>query len=270
MAVSSTDNLLAADATAATAGLPYTSAAGATVQVVVHEEEIDLANSPTTASTSFLPAGSLLLGVTARVTGDIVGQKAKGLIQLSGLPVADETFEIDTQTFTWKATRTGAGEVTIGADATECATNLVTAVTADLATVVATQVNGPGGSLLPGVYVEAATYGTAGNAITFTEACTNMTVNGAGTLGGTEAGTDVTSYSLSDTTTAARFATGVTGITSGSTGVFGAHLQGSVATDLTGPWQSADDVLSVTGDAAIGGGTIRVTVAALCFGAATS
>lgn len=111
---------------------------------------------------------------------------SQGTITMSGIATADETFVIDSQTFTWKASRSGAGEVTIGADAPAAVTNIVTAVTADLATV--TAVDGDGDT----VTVTAVTKGVAGNSLVFTEASTNMVVDGAGTLGTTVAGVDGT------------------------------------------------------------------------------
>jgi len=109
---------------------------------------------------------------------------AQGTIIMSGLPVADETFVIDTQTFTWKASRSTTGEVTIGADAAECATNIVTAVGLDMTTVTAE--DGDGDT----VVLTAATAGSAGNAIVLTEASTNMAVDGSGTMGATTEGDD--------------------------------------------------------------------------------
>jgi hypothetical protein len=109
---------------------------------------------------------------------------AQGTITMSGLPVADETFVIDTQTFTWKASRSTTGEVTIGADAAECVTNIVTAVGLDLTTAAAE--DGDGNT----VVLTAVTSGSAGNSIALTEASTNMTVDGSGTLGGTTEGED--------------------------------------------------------------------------------
>ena len=109
---------------------------------------------------------------------------AQGTITMAGIAVANETFVIDSQTFTWKAARAVAGEVTIGATAAEAVTNIVTAVTADLATV--TAVDGAGDT----VVVTAVTGGTVGNNIVFTEASTNMTVDGTGTLGATTTGAD--------------------------------------------------------------------------------
>lgn len=111
---------------------------------------------------------------------------AQGTITMSGIATADQTFVIDTQTFTWKASRTGAGEVTIGASASAAVINIVTAVTADLTTV--TAVDGAGDT----VVLTAATKGIAGNSIVLTENSTNMAVNGTGTLGATTAGVDGT------------------------------------------------------------------------------
>lgn len=108
---------------------------------------------------------------------------AQGTITMSGIAVADETFVIDTQTFIWKAARSTTGEVTIGASATEAAANIVTAVNTDLSSVVAEQVS-------PGTAVEitAASAGSPGNSIVFTESSTNMSIDGSGTLGGTTQG----------------------------------------------------------------------------------
>ena len=117
---------------------------------------------------------------------------AQGTITMSGIATANETFVISTQTFTWKAARSGAGEVTIGANAPAAVTNIVTAITADLATV--TAVDGAGDT----VVVTAVTKGTSGNAIVFTEASTNMAVNGTGTLGATTAGVDGTVGSVNE------------------------------------------------------------------------
>jgi hypothetical protein len=103
---------------------------------------------------------------------------AMGSISMWGIASVDETFVIDTQTFTWKTTRGGTGEVTIGATAQEAMANIVIAVTADLATVTAVD----SGDWY--VDVEAVTPGIAGNDIIFTTATTNLWMDGEGTLGG--------------------------------------------------------------------------------------
>lgn len=117
---------------------------------------------------------------------------AVGNIAMAGIAIADETFVIDTQTFTWKASRGGTGEVTIGADAPAAVVNLVTAINLDLTTVVAADIAGDN------VSITAATKGVAGNAIVFTEASTNMTVDGSGTLGATITGVDGTVGSVNE------------------------------------------------------------------------
>ena len=111
---------------------------------------------------------------------------SEGLITMSGVALADSTFIVDTQTFTWKASRTGAGEVTIGDNADSAVTNIVTAVTADLATVTAAYTSSSTAT------ITAATKGVAGDLIVFTEDSDNMAVDGAGTLGTTEAGVNGT------------------------------------------------------------------------------
>lgn len=111
---------------------------------------------------------------------------SQGTITMAGIAVAEETFVIEEQTFTWKAARSTTGEVTIGANAAEAVTNIVTAITADLTTV--TAVDGDGDT----VVLTAATKGVAGNTIILTEASTNMTVNGTGTLGATTSGVNET------------------------------------------------------------------------------
>jgi hypothetical protein len=148
-------------------------------------------------------AGDLTGDVTGDVTGNIAGEvtasklvlpegspanavAAQGTITMSGIAVADETFVVDDQTFTWKAARGGTGEVTIGANAPAAVTNIVTAITADLTTV--TAADGDGDT----VVLTAATKGAAGDAIVLTEDSTNMAVDGSGTLGATTGGIDGT------------------------------------------------------------------------------
>lgn len=136
-----------------------------------------------------LSGGSHVSGTVCGITGGKQVQldlgspavAAQGTISMGGIAEADETFVIDDQTFTWKASRSGEGEVAIGADAEESAENIVTAVTADLATVEAEQDGSD-------VVITAAVAGTAGNAVVLTTASTNMTVDGDGTLGGTTEG----------------------------------------------------------------------------------
>lgn len=110
---------------------------------------------------------------------------AVGDLTLSGLPVADETFAIDSTTFTWKAAAGGDTEITIASTAQACIDNAVTVVNAKLSTCVVARVRD---DILR---VTWGTLGTAGNAITFTEAMTNASANGSGTLGGTQLGAEI-------------------------------------------------------------------------------
>ena len=124
-------------------------------------------------------------GFYARI--DPVGQgltPAVGTITLvTGGAVAGETFVIGGQTFTWQTgVRAGVGQVQISTSTTTGGNNIVTAVNADLVgTATAVRVGAT-------VNVTAATPGAAGNSIVFTEASTNMTMNGSGTLGATTPG----------------------------------------------------------------------------------
>lgn len=113
---------------------------------------------------------------------------AAGTISMGGLAVAEETFQIGDVTFTWKASRTGAGEVAIGADANEACDNIVAAVNADHTEVIAERT--------ANVLITAVYRGEAGNDIDFTEDSTNMSMDGSGKLGGTVPGTAVGAVSV--------------------------------------------------------------------------
>ena len=111
---------------------------------------------------------------------------AVGTITVDDLPVADETFTIDSQTFIWKVLRSGTGEVTIGATPAEQCTNIAAAVNADL-----TSVTAVAGSTT--VTITAATAGRDGNSIVFANVdSTGLTFDEsdeqAGYLGGTTRG----------------------------------------------------------------------------------
>jgi hypothetical protein len=124
-------------------------------------------------------------GFYARI--DPVGQgptPSVGTITLvTGGALAGETFVIGGQTFTWQTgVRAGVGQVQISTSTTTGGNNIVAAVNADLAGTVT------GARVGATVNITAATPGVAGNSIVFTEASTNMTMNGSGTLGGTTPG----------------------------------------------------------------------------------
>lgn len=108
---------------------------------------------------------------------------AKGTITLTSVPSGDDTLTIGSQEFVFKTTRAEAGEITIGLTAAACVTNIVSAITTDIPTI-ATAEDGAGDT----VVVTAVTPGRAGNAVVFTENADNLTINGTGTLGATQAG----------------------------------------------------------------------------------
>lgn len=150
------------------------------------QDKLDTINESVIASVrlhrfSWMSRNFMMLSVP--VTGAV---KAQGTIVMTGLAVADETFRVGAQTFTWKAARGGtAGWVTIGATVAAACANIVAAVAADIpGTVVAATGSGTT------VVITAFAVGAGGNATVLTEASTNTAVNGAGTLGGTTLGTD--------------------------------------------------------------------------------
>lgn len=112
------------------------------------------------------------------VTQPNINVQATGTITITGTPVAEETFVVGAQPFTFKAARAVAGEVTIDADNTQQAANIVTAITADLATVTATNELG----VVTITALEASFLGALGNAVVLTESATGVAVSGAGTL----------------------------------------------------------------------------------------
>jgi hypothetical protein len=214
---------------------------------------------------NLLPANSVIEAVTGRVTTAITGgTKAVGTITMSGIAVADETFVVGAQTFTWKASRGAAGQVTIGANAAAAVTNIVAAITADLATV--TAADGAGDT----VVVTAVTGGTAGNSLTFTEASTNMSMDGAGVLGGTTPGANVSSWTLADPSTAARFASANTTLSTSGNSIGINHWKGGVASDGAGPTQVSAAKVRITTDTVVQGGAVRITVFYRQFVAPTS
>ena len=99
-------------------------------------------------------------------------------------PANGGTIVIGSQTWTVAASRTGAFTVAAGSDGDTFLANLRTAINTDSTLVTAGAVN-TGSHTLP---VTWATKGTAGNAVTFTETCTHITIDGSGHLGGTTAG----------------------------------------------------------------------------------
>lgn len=113
------------------------------------------------------------------VTQPNINVQSYGTITVTGTPVAEETFVVYGQTFTFKAARTGVGEVTIDADNNAQATNIAAAIAADVAEV--TAVDSTNTVLVTAV--EAAPFiGSGGDVIVFTESATGIAVSGTGTL----------------------------------------------------------------------------------------
>jgi len=118
--------------------------------------------------------------------------KAQGTVTLAGLPSNTETMDIAGTTYTWKTTAASAGDVQIGTTAAECANYLAAAVNGTdginvTANAFVTARADVGAST---VVVTARNLGAGGDALVFTEAATNVTMDGSGTLGGTTAGVD--------------------------------------------------------------------------------
>lgn len=176
----------------------------------------------------------------------VANVQASGTVTFTGTPVANETMEIAGETFTFKAARAGAGEVTISADNTEQAENLVTAITADLATVTATNLAGV-------VTIEAVVAGAAGNALTLTENATGTAVSGAGTLAN---GVDEVEETVTIGTQVFTFVTARSGageVTVGAdANATGANLVTAMTADITNA-TGANDAGAVTVTAAVKG-----------------
>src|SRR6266403_1754863 len=112
--------------------------------------------------------------------------QAQGTITVSTFGTVGQQFLVGTQTFTWVATRANPGDVSIGTTANTAATNIRTAINADIPSQVTASGNGSK------VVVTAVPCGTVGNSIPFSNInSANLTFNGSGTLGGTRPGDDV-------------------------------------------------------------------------------
>jgi uncharacterized repeat protein (TIGR01451 family) len=119
-----------------------------------------------------------------------VGQgltNATGTITVSAAGTAGRTFQVGPQTFTWVATRSGTGQVSVGTSSTTAAANIRTAINADIGgTAYATGTTAT-------VTVNATVQGAGGNSIVFANSVSpnnspNLTFNGSGFLGGSTAG----------------------------------------------------------------------------------
>ena len=108
---------------------------------------------------------------------------SRGLLTVNSPPTLGDQFTIDTTTFTIVTTRSATGQVTFSANVNTQASNIATAINADMTTVTAS-------ASTDKVTVTAATAGSAGNLIVFASSTAKISANGSGLLGGTTEGAD--------------------------------------------------------------------------------
>jgi hypothetical protein len=167
---------------------------------------------------------------TGIATGDVVGVKATGTITFTGLPVEDETITVNGIVYTFKTAAVTAVEITIGADATEMASNTAAKIDANQTlTLDAVNVSGV-------VTVSAKESGTYGNAYTLAEAATNTAVSGATLTGGVDK-VEITGDGVDSLGDALATATKIHGILVTTTA-------GGVTAEITGAYS---DSVSTTG-----------------------
>jgi len=107
---------------------------------------------------------------------------ASGTITFTGLPLDGEGFVVGASSYNlWDSLTPAVGEIQIGADATETAANVAAAINGDANNTANASVTAVANAGV--VTLTAIADGTAGN-VTLTEALTNATVSGAGTLTG--------------------------------------------------------------------------------------
>jgi hypothetical protein len=109
---------------------------------------------------------------------------AIGTATLSGIPTADQNIKIGDETWVFKASRSTAYQITIGGDADGTITNMVTAINLDSSVVEAAD------GALSTLVITCIDPGYRGNLLAFTKTAANMTIDGSGFLGATQAGTD--------------------------------------------------------------------------------
>ena len=162
--------------------------------------------------------GAFIWGVEA--------QRARGTMTLTGVPNADQIFDINATTIMAKVDgSTDLDFFTIGGDADETCDNIITTINEGTEMANCHAYRGAGFTII----VEWLTGGVAGNAITFTEALTNCTIDGGGTLGGTHTAVDADSSLMSLDETGAVDAKSFTGDHKSSDGTAG-------ITDNTSYW----------------------------------
>jgi hypothetical protein len=116
--------------------------------------------------------------VTGTPLAQVDNVQSTGTITVTGTPAVNEELVVGTQTFVFKAARSGAGEISIDEDNTDQAEFIAAAINDDVsAEATATSEDGI-------VTVTAVAAGTAGDLVLLTEAAAGIAVSGSGTLEG--------------------------------------------------------------------------------------
>lgn len=131
-----------------------------------------------TAATAGAAGNSIVFTeALANVTISPTGGYLSGGVDQDG-PVAGETFVVDAQTFTFKASGTATGDVVLVTGTSNLADNIATSINRDIPGIVTA--TSPSNT----VVLTSILAGTDGNDIVFTESVTDMTITGSGTLTG--------------------------------------------------------------------------------------
>lgn len=140
---------------------------------------VEIASAPTEVRVSGFPHSHpyyLYAGSSAPSLNSVLSTGTITVTNVSGGPTATETFTIGTEVYTFVAARAAPFEVTIGADETATAANIVAAITADSSLVSASNAAGVVtlvAQTLPGGYA-------------LSEAATDVAVSAANMTTGTE------------------------------------------------------------------------------------
>lgn len=140
---------------------------------------VEIANAPTEVRVSGYPHSHpyyLYAGSSAPSLNSVLSTGTITVTNASGGPTATQTFTIGTEVYTFVAARAAPFQVTIGADETATATNIVAAITADSTLVLATASSGVvtlTAKLVPGGYA-------------LSDTATDVAVSGANMSAGSE------------------------------------------------------------------------------------
>jgi hypothetical protein len=127
--------------------------------------------------------GTWLINYINANTFDLCIQQAYGTMTVSGTPNINDTFVIDSQTFTFVTTRSTTGQVTISSNNETQAQNIITAIMTDIPTTIFSYRQFDSSTLKQDqVHVRNLLGGTGGNSTTFTANANGIAVSGSGTL----------------------------------------------------------------------------------------